>query len=138
MQPVDLQLIGKELAIKWPDGLESFIPVEQLRRACPCAGCQGETDILGHLHKNPTQPLTAAAFELVRMSRVGGYALQPLWGDGHQTGLYSFDSLRRLAGSPSPACPLGQAGGDSRTVSDQPTVSGTNPPSHLVKSISRE
>lgn len=98
MQPENLQLIGKELAIKWPDGLESFIGLEHLRRACPCAVCQGETDILGNLYKNPTQPLTAAAFELIRMSRVGGYALQPLWGDGHQTGLYSFDFLRRLAG----------------------------------------
>ena len=97
MQPLDLQQIGSELAIKWPDGTENFIPLEDLRRACPCAGCQGETDIMGRLYKNPEQPLTAAAFQLVRLNRVGGYAVQPVWADGHNTGIYSFDYLRRVA-----------------------------------------
>ena len=27
---------------------------------------------------------------------VGGYALQPAWGDGHDSGLYSFRQLRFL------------------------------------------
>ena len=97
MQPDDIQQIGDELAIRWPDGGESFIPLENLRRACPCAGCQGETDIMGRLYKNPEQPLTAAAFQLVRLNRVGGYAVQPVWADGHNTGIYSFDYLRRVA-----------------------------------------
>lgn len=96
MQPEDIQPIGNELAIKWPDGEESYIPLENLRRACPCASCQGETDILGNLHKNPPRPLTAAAFQLVRFARVGGYAIQPLWADGHNTGIFSFDYLQRL------------------------------------------
>ena len=99
MQPDDLQQIGGELAIKWPDGGESFIPLEQLRRACPCAGCQGETDILGNLYKNPEQKLTAAAFQLVRLIRVGGYAIQPVWADGHATGIFSFEYLKRVAGA---------------------------------------
>lgn len=98
MQPSDLQQIGNELAIKWPDGGESFIPLEELRRACPCAGCQGETDIMSHLYKNPEQKLTAAAFQLVRLTRVGGYAIQPIWADGHNTGIFSFEYLRRMAG----------------------------------------
>jgi len=29
---------------------------------------------------------------------VGGYAIQPVWADGHATGIYSFDYLRRIAG----------------------------------------
>jgi len=97
MQPSDLQQIGNELAVKWTDGGESFIPLEQLRRACPCAGCQGEVDIMGNLYKNPEQKLTAAAFQLVRLIRVGGYAIQPVWADGHNTGIYSFDYLQRVA-----------------------------------------
>ena len=92
MRPVDLQQIGGELAIKWPDGGESFIPLEKLRRHCPCAGCQGETDIMGNVYKNP-----AAAFELVRLENVGAYAIQPVWRDGHATGIFSFDYLRRIA-----------------------------------------
>jgi DUF971 family protein len=98
MRPVDLQFIGRELAIKWDDGGESYIPLETLRRACPCAGCKGETDVLGNLHKNPEEPLTARAFELSRIIRVGSYAIQPVWADGHATGLFSFAYLRQLAG----------------------------------------
>jgi DUF971 family protein len=97
MRPTDLQQIGSELAIKWPDGMESFIPLETLRRHCPCAACQGETDIMGNLYKNPTQPLTSAAFQLVRFTNVGSYGVQPLWADGHSTGIYSFDYLSKLA-----------------------------------------
>jgi len=32
---------------------------------------------------------------------VGGYAIQPVWADGHATGLYAFDYLRRVAETPS-------------------------------------
>jgi DUF971 family protein len=97
MRPLDIQHIGGELAIKWEDGGENFIALERLRRCCPCAGCQGEVDILGHLYKNPDRPLTAQAFELVRFASVGGYAIQPVWADGHNTGIYSFDYLKRIA-----------------------------------------
>ena len=93
MQPRDIQTIGSELAIKWDDGRESFIPLEKLRRSCPCAGCKGEMDIMGNLYKNPAQTLTPQAFELVRLLCVGGYAIQPVWADGHNTGIYSFDYL---------------------------------------------
>src|SRR5204863_9522015 len=97
MRPIDIQRIGEELAIKWDDGGESFIPLEKLRRHCPCAGCKGEMDIMGNLYKSPDKPLTPAAVQLVRISLVGGYAVQPLWGDGHGTGLFAFDYLKRVA-----------------------------------------
>lgn len=97
MRPRDIQLIGTELAVKWDNGSESFIPFEALRRSCPCAECQGEADILGNVYKNPDRPLTPPAFQLVRCVTVGGYAIQPVWGDGHATGIYSFDYLKRVA-----------------------------------------
>jgi DUF971 family protein len=97
MRPLDIQPIGSELAIKWDDGRESFIPLEMLRRHCPCAGCKGETDIMGNLYKNPPQSLSPKAFELLRFIVVGGYAIQPVWADGHATGIYSFDYLKRIA-----------------------------------------
>jgi DUF971 family protein len=31
---------------------------------------------------------------------VGGYAIQPVWGDGHATGIYSFDYLKRVGSHP--------------------------------------
>ena len=97
MRLLDIQQIGSELAIKWDDGNESFIPLEVLRRCCPCAGCRGEADILGNVYKNPGRKLTPAAFQLVRLVKVGGYAVQPVWADGHATGIYSFDYLKRVA-----------------------------------------
>src|SRR6476619_6302881 len=100
MRPVDVQPIGNELAIKWEDNSESFISLERLRRACPCAGCKGEVDVLGQLHKGPKIDLSSASFKLKRISKVGGYAVQPIWADGHASGLYPFDLLVRLAEPP--------------------------------------
>ena len=100
MKPVDIQPIGAELAVKWDDGGESFIPLEKLRRHCPCAGCKGEMDVMGNVYKGPDNPLSPRAFELVRVANVGTYAIQPVWGDGHATGIYSFDYLRKVADAP--------------------------------------
>jgi len=97
MRPLEIQHVGNELAIKWDDGSEDFITLETLRRHCPCASCRGETDILGKVYRSRAAPLTAAAFRLVRFSYVGGYAIQPVWADGHATGIYSFEYLKRIA-----------------------------------------
>ena len=97
MQPADIQQIGNELAIKWDDGSESFIPLQKLRRCCPCAGCKGEMDVMGNLYKGPEKPLSPASFRLRSVESVGTYAVQPVWADGHATGIYSFDYLKRVA-----------------------------------------
>jgi DUF971 family protein len=97
MRPADIQAIGGELAIKWEDGTEQFVRLEALRRGCPCAGCRGEVDIMGNLHKGPEKALLPRSFQLERLAWVGVYAIQPFWGDGHSSGIYSFDHLRRLA-----------------------------------------
>ncbi len=100
MRPKDIEQIGDELAIKWEDGSETFVKLETLRRHCPCAGCKGEVDVMGNLYKNPDQPLTPAAFQLRTIKNVGGYAIQPTWGDGHGSGIFSFDYLKRVAEQP--------------------------------------
>ncbi len=97
MRPADLQVIGDELAIKWEDATESYLRLDALRRACPCAGCRGEVDVMGGLHKGPEIPLASPSFQLVRIAPVGGYAVQPFWADGHSSGLFTFDYLRQLA-----------------------------------------
>jgi DUF971 family protein len=96
MRPSEIQQVGDQLAIKWDDGTESFIGLELMRRRCPCASCQGEADILGNVYKGPERELSATAFILARLSYVGGYAVSPVWGDGHSTGIYSFEYLKRL------------------------------------------
>ena len=96
----NVQLIGDELAIRWSDGVESYLALERFRRACPCATCGGEPDVLGNISR-PDVSYTPASFELTGWQVVGGYALQPRWADGHSTGLYSFQYLRRLTAAPS-------------------------------------
>lgn len=97
MRIVSVEQIGKELAIKWEDDTESFITLQSLRGHCPCAGCKGEVDIMGNLYKGPDKPLTPASYEIRQFGIVGGYGLQPVWGDGHSSGIFSFDYLRRIA-----------------------------------------
>ena len=97
MRASDIQHIGNELAIRWEDGSESFIPLKKLRQCCPCASCKGETDILGNVYKSPHKPLPAGAFELKRFVPIGGYAIQPFWQDGHNSGIFSFDYLKQVA-----------------------------------------
>jgi DUF971 family protein len=96
LQPKMVQKVGQELAIAWSDGVESYLPLENLRRACPCAQCGGEPDVLGRIVR-PDSIFSAGSFELLSYEFIGGYGLQPKWGDGHSTGIYSFQYLRRLA-----------------------------------------
>ena len=97
MRPTEIQEIGSELAILWEDGTETFIPLEKLRRYCPCAGCKGEPDILGNLHRGPHHSLVPNSSRLVRLGHVGSYGIQPSWADGHNTGIYSFDYLKQVS-----------------------------------------
>lgn len=107
-------LIGDELAVVWNDGTESYFPLEALRRACPCAVCQGEPDGFRPAEK-PVVTYRPESFVMRNYIAVGNYGLQPTWGDGHQTGIFSYDYLRKLAEKLSepaaPAAPSGCCGG---------------------------
>lgn len=88
-------VIGEQLALAWSDGLESYINLQDLRKACPCANCQGEPDAMGRVFK-PKVMHIARSYQVQKMQQVGGYALQVTWVDGHSSGIYSFDLLRGL------------------------------------------
>jgi DUF971 family protein len=96
LEPTNIQQIGHELAIQWNDGTESYLDLQLLRRACPCAACGGEPDVLGNIMR-PNVSYSENSFDLGGFEIVGGYAIQPRWADGHATGIYSFQYLRRLA-----------------------------------------
>jgi DUF971 family protein len=96
LTPQNIQQIGNELAIVWNDGLENYFSLETLRKACPCASCGGEPDVLGRIVQ-PKVSYNERSFTLKGVQIIGGYALQPTWGDGHSTGLYSWQYLRNLA-----------------------------------------
>ena len=83
------------LHITWNDGLSNSIILKELRDACPCAGCKGETIIFRTFipEKGPDLP---GKYDLKGIEQVGTYAVKIVWGDGHDTGIYTFDLLRRL------------------------------------------
>lgn len=89
-------VIGEELAISYSDGTEMYFLLPMMRRACPCAQCQGEPDALGRVQR-PVVEHGRGAFLLKRFELVGGYGLQLFWADGHGTGIYSIDYLEKLA-----------------------------------------
>ena len=94
-----MAVVGDELALVLADGFEAFLPLPMLRRACPCAACQGEPDAMGRVVR-PRVEHGAGAFEVRGIQPVGAYALQLSWADGHASGIYSFDYLRKLATLP--------------------------------------
>ncbi|MFT4175698.1 MAG: DUF971 domain-containing protein [Luteolibacter sp.] len=89
-------VIGNELALSFSDATELYLQLPLLRRACPCATCQGEPDALGRVVK-PKVDYGPRAFDLVKFTVVGGYAIQLFWADGHSNGIYGFDYLKKLS-----------------------------------------
>jgi len=84
------------LHVDWEDGASTEYEFEPLRRGCPCALCSGEGSYRGNM--SPTTPLSEAQTRLDDVQPVGRYGLQPTWGDGHSTGIYTFKMLRTAAG----------------------------------------
>ncbi len=99
LRPSRVATIGGELAIVWEDGSESYLSQEQLRRACPCASCAGEPDVLGKIVR-PSLSYSAKSFSVAAWEYVGGYAFRPTWEDGHASGIFPWELLKSLADSP--------------------------------------
>ena len=82
----------EKLQITWEDDHVSRYSFSHLRRHCPCAMCKDEFS--GESLLDPeTIPndLKAARSEVV-----GNYALSFAFADGHGTGIYTFENLRKL------------------------------------------
>ena len=90
------EVVNELLLLQWSDDIENALPLKGLRNNCPCASCIGEKDVFGTVYKSPPQNLTESSYILNGIKPVGYYALQPFWDDGHHTGIYSFELLRKL------------------------------------------
>jgi len=95
LRPLAVDKIGDVLAIAWSDGREDFLALPALRAACPCAACNGEPDVTGKWSGKILDARSANA-DLRGWEFVGGYGLQPRWGDGHASGIYAYPLLRKL------------------------------------------
>jgi DUF971 family protein len=90
----DYDEAARALLIVWSDGATHRIGFDVLRRACPCAACRGELGYAGRFAGDPE--LRPGEDELADISLVGAYGLNAVWADGHNTGIYTFETLRRL------------------------------------------
>lgn len=89
--PVDVQVHNESqrVDVKWADGHSSSYSISRLRGYCPCAECRGHSG--GGLPWLDNK--VSAIFDVVL---VGRYAVNFKFGDGHSTGLFRWDLLRRL------------------------------------------
>lgn len=94
--PTSIELIGTEIAVRWSDGKETYYTPEHLRRASPSAETQGEKDIFGTQYGGQ-QPAPSKSVQVLSWERVGNYAIRFEFSDGHRTGLYSYEYLRKIA-----------------------------------------
>ncbi len=100
MTPTQIKLSNpSELSVKWDDGHASIITLRTLRDNCPCAGCKGETVILKSYIPQQA-PELPGKYALKNAEQVGYYALQLYWGDGHSTGMFTWEHLRSLCECP--------------------------------------
>jgi DUF971 family protein len=81
------------LELVWEDGSTSRLPYRQMRGECPCASCRDEWT--GKLLLDPKS--IRPDLQLEAMEPVGNYAVRFAWNDGHGSGLYTWETLQRLA-----------------------------------------
>lgn len=99
---IDLQK-DHGLTIEWADGAQSFYPIALLRKMSPSAEARQQRDeaatnplrVISSRAARTNTPLTALDAEFV-----GNYALRIRFSDGHQTGLYTWEYLRKLDAAP--------------------------------------
>jgi DUF971 family protein len=99
-RPTALRKEGDDiLLIDWSDGHKSRFAWTHLRAHCPCAGCREERqkppDPFRVLKPSELVPLKPVKFE-----PVGYYAYKITWSDGHDTGIFSLETLRELCQCP--------------------------------------
>lgn len=94
---IKIELKEKNLILTWNDNTISKVNLKKLRDECPCVNCKGESVIFDSYIpiKSPFKP--AGFYEIKSIEPVGNYAIQIIWKDGHNTGIYSFDILKNIS-----------------------------------------
>jgi DUF971 family protein len=81
------------LELSWDDVGASRVPYRFIRSECPCASCKDEWTGERILDPATIRP----DLRIEAMEPIGSYAVRIAWNDGHSSGLYTWDHLRRLA-----------------------------------------
>jgi DUF971 family protein len=95
---ITLNKTDARLEITWSDSTLCHYPLSALREACPCVECRGGHQNMGRQFdpENILVLMPKRSYGIKTVDFVGNYALQPTWDDGHHTGIYTWEYLRRL------------------------------------------
>jgi DUF971 family protein len=97
LKPLALKREGDGLKIEWSDGAATFATWRKLREQCPCAGCiEDRAKPPDPFRVLTPQEAAAGPPAPVSMVPVGHYAYQITWNDGHSSGIYPLELLRKL------------------------------------------
>ena len=87
---------AQTLTITWADDHETVFPLDGLRRACPCAACQGHAK-MNELPDPAIFHLPALMrWDAVKVEPAGSIGVRLVWDDGHDTGIYAWERLRLM------------------------------------------
>jgi DUF971 family protein len=87
---------NNSLQILWNDDTTSEIEIKKLRDECPCVHCKGESVIFDSYIPIKAAFKPAGFYEIDKIEVMGNYAVQIVWRDGHNTGIYSWEILKEL------------------------------------------
>jgi len=85
-----------EITVTYADETSTVVNNYALRTSCPCAVCVNELTGEKVLNDADIRPDIAPK----QIKAVGNYALQVVWNDGHDSGLFSWDFIRAVADRP--------------------------------------
>ena len=106
---------GAGVDITWADGHASHYEFAYLREECPCATCNDAREKKASLGAPAPALLSSPALPMFKpkpraqaATKIGSYAIQLNFSDGHSTGIYSYDYFRII-------CPCDDCGKAFRT-----------------------
>ena len=99
LSPKSIERLENSICIVWQDGHRSVYETNYLRRKCPCVMCKGSQE------QSPDGGIELPSYSDLRLTYsqlVGRYAVNLAFSDSHDTGIYSFEHLRKIC--PCPDC----------------------------------
>jgi len=83
---------NKMIKFSWSDGKQSLVTFKKLRYLCPCAVCVDEGTGKRKIKEEDVDPNIQPS----KIQSVGNYAIKIEWSDSHDSGIFSFEYLRKL------------------------------------------
>lgn len=98
IKPTDIEVSNSDqvLTINWADGHTSEYPLFGLRKNCPCVTCRGGHGNMNQFDRSLFLVEPTQRYEVESIKQIGNHAIQIIWNDGHNTGMYQWETLREL------------------------------------------